>query len=98
MTVPRVGGVCDHRRCLERAHPEGCRMFASEAFQLQPGDVELVTRLRAEGWYTGSTRDLNAWRSHETGHDVRDLTPAQYRGLKRLEQGRAADERAEQTP
>ncbi len=100
--IPRVGGVCDHRRCLERAHPEGCRAYAPAAFELRPGDVEIVTALRLDGWVTGTDAgdigraipggfaNLCNVESH-TYH--RRITPAQWRALRRLEQGRAAGER-----
>lgn len=94
--TPRVGGPCDHPRCLDRAHPDGCRSFAPSAFELQPGDAALVEELHAAGWYTGSPRDHDAWRKCTVpgpAYEQQALTPAQYRALKRLEQGRKADER-----
>lgn len=72
-------------------------MFAPSAFELQPSDVALVEDLHATGWHTGASRDHDALRTIIGGavtYEQRYLTPAQYRALKRLEQCRAADERA----
>lgn len=101
--MPRIGGPCDHRKCLARAHPDGCRSYAPAAFELQPGDVELVASLWTAGWVTQSGSDGYIARAIPGGlanianieqHDwCRKLTPAQWRALRRIEQGRSADER-----
>lgn len=63
---------------------------------MQPGDAELVEGLRAAGWYSGVRSYHDAWRWVPLGSgrkQQRDLTPAQWRALQRLERGRKADER-----
>lgn len=75
-------------------------MYAPEAFVLQEGDVEIVEKLRAEGWHTQGGSGCDIARAIPGGLAKigeqslsdwnRTLTPAQYRALKRLEQGKPA--------